>query len=509
MAVAPLLEVRGLSKAFGGSEALDRVDFDLRPNEIHALLGENGAGKSTLVKILAGVHRPDEGEIRFQGHSVHASALPMSFVHQELGLADAMSVAENIALVSGYRRRAGLIRWKDVSRRAEDVLRVMGADIDPQRNVLLLTAADKSLVAIARGLAVDARLFSLDEPTAALPESDVARLFDVLRRLRENGIGMIYVTHRLDEVFRLADRVTILRDGRKVATLDVAETTPAELIYLIVGRRLSEVIPAPSGKRGTAILELEDAVVGSAGPVSFSLHEGEILGLVGLRGGGHDTIGRMLCGDARLAQGSARLVGKEIGRCGVHESMRRGIAFITSKRAEEGLAPTLVVRENVFLNPAARSGTPLRVIPRRRERHRAVEVLERFDIRPRQPERVVATLSGGNQQKVLLARAMELDTKLLVLEEPTFGVDVGARAEIYLKLAQSAQEGLAAVVVSSDFKEVAGICDRAIVFNRGRAVAEVPRGELSAARLTQLATGAAAESAAIHAATSGSPEAPA
>jgi ribose transport system ATP-binding protein len=493
MAVAPLLKVRGLSKAFGGSQALERVDFELQAGEIHALLGENGAGKSTLVKILAGIHRPDAGDILFQGVSISPSALPMSFVHQELGLADAMSVAENIALVSGYRRRTGLIRWRDVSRSAAEVLRVMGAEIDPERNVSVLAAADRSLVAIARGLAVDARLFSLDEPTAALPESDVARLFEVLRRLRGRGIGMIYVTHRLDEVFRLADRVTILRDGRKVATLGVADTTPSELVYLIVGRRLSEVIPTPPGQAGNPVLDLQDAVVGSVGPVSFSLHAGEIIGLVGLRGGGHDAIGRMICGDARLRSGSAHALGEEIGRCGVHESMRRGIAFITSKRAEEGLAPTLVVRENVFLNPVARSGTQLRLIPRRSERHRAAEVLERFDIRPRQPERIVATLSGGNQQKVLLARAMELDSKLLVLEEPTFGVDIGARAEIYLKLMQSVRQGLAAVVVSSDFKEVAGICDRAVVFNRGRVAAEVSRAELTAARLTQLATGAVAE----------------
>jgi ribose transport system ATP-binding protein len=494
VAVAPLLEARGLSKAFGGSQALDGVDFELRPGEIHALLGENGAGKSTLVKILAGVHRADAGEIRFQGASVSPSALPMSFVHQELGLADTMSVAENIALVSGYRRRAGLIHWRSVSRRAEDVLRVMGAEIDPGRSVSTLAAADRSLVAIARGLAVDARLFSLDEPTAALPESDVARLFEVLRRLRETGIAMIYVTHRLDEVFRLADRVTILRDGRNVATLNVSETTPSELVYLIVGRRLSEVVPTPPGQPGRLVLDLEDAVVGNVGPVSFSLHAGEIIGLVGLRGGGHDVIGRMICGDARLASGAARLFGDDTGGRSIHESMRRGVAFITSKRAEEGLAPTLVVRENVFLNPVARSGTPLSVISRRSERRRATQVLDRFDIRPRQPERIVATLSGGNQQKVLLARAMELDSKLLVLEEPTFGVDVGARVEIYLKLMQSVRQGLAAVVVSSDFKEVAGICDRAIVFNRGRVVAEVPRAELSAARLTQLATGAATES---------------
>jgi ribose transport system ATP-binding protein len=482
--------VRGLSKAFGGSQALDRVDFELQPREIHALLGENGAGKSTLVKILAGVHRPDAGEIRFQEASVHASALPMSFVHQELGLADTMSIAENIALVSGYQRRAGLIRWRDVRRRAHEVLEVMGAELDPDRNVSTLAAADRSIVAIARGLAVHAGMLSLDEPTAALPERDVTRLFDVLRRLREAGLGMIYVTHRLDEVFRLADRVTVLRDGRKVATLSVAETDPSELVYLIVGRHLSEVVPPPPGVPREPILELEGATVGRVGPVSLSLHAGEIVGLVGLRGGGHDAIGRMICGDARLTGGSARLFGKGIGTCGVHESMRRGIAFITSKRAEEGLAPTLAVRENIFLNPAVTSGGPLSVIPRRRERGRAAAVLEEFDIRPRQPERIVTTLSGGNQQKVLLARAMELNSKLLVLEEPTFGVDVGARAEIYIKLIQSVQKGLAAVVVSSDFKEIAGICDRALVFNRGRAIAEVPRGELSVARLTELATGA-------------------
>jgi ribose transport system ATP-binding protein len=484
-----LIEMRGLSKAFGGSQALDEVDFDVRVGEIHALLGENGAGKSTLVKILAGIHQPDAGEILLRGTRVHPSALPISFVHQDLGLVDTLTVAENVALVAGYGSAGGLISWRRVRRRAHDVLELMGAEIDPDRTVATLTAAERSLIAIARGLAVDARLFSLDEPTAALPESDVARLFDVLGRLRDGGIGMIYVTHRLDEVFRLADRVTVLRDGKKVATLDVAATSPAELVYLIVGRRLSEVVPAPPGATRAALLELDGAIVGRVGPVSLSLHAGEIAGLVGLRGGGHDVIGRMIAGDLRLTRGAVRLLGEEIGRRGVHESMRRGIGFVTSKRAEEGLASTLAVRENVFLNPTAVGGTQMSPISRRGERGRALEVLWRFDIRPRDPERPAATLSGGNQQKVLLARAMERGSRLLVLEEPTFGVDVGARIEIYQKLIQAAQAGLGAIVVSSDFNEIAAICDRAFVFNRGRVVAEVPRSELTAARLTELAAG--------------------
>jgi ribose transport system ATP-binding protein len=467
--------MRGIRKAFGASQALDGVDFEVRAGEIHALLGENGAGKSTLIQVLAGVHRADAGEIALRGRA--------SFVHQDLGLVDSMSVAENAALVAGYPRRLGLVSWRRVASEGRRVLEAMGSGIDPEAGVARLGAAERAVAAIARALAVEARLLVLDEPSAALPESDVARLFAILRRLREAGLGMVYVTHRLGEVFRLADRVTVLRDGRRVATLEVSRTGPEELVGLITGRRLSELFPPRTAPLGEPLLELDGACAGGAGPVSLAVRAGEVVALVGLRGAGHDRIGRMVFGAERRTAGSARFLGRELAG-GPRRALRCGIGFVTGRRAEEALAASLSVRENLFPRPAAwwlRPGA---------ERRRAAAVLDRFDVRPRDPERVVATLSGGNQQKVVLARWMELGSRLLVLEDPTVGVDVGARAEIYATLARGLGEGRAALLVSSDFEEVAGLARRAIVFDRGRAAGELSGAELTQEGLVRLASAA-------------------
>jgi ribose transport system ATP-binding protein len=492
---AALLEVSGVSKAFGASKALDSVDFEVREGEIHALLGENGAGKSTLIKILAGVYQADAGTIRFRGVAVDPAvrALPGSFVHQELGLVDDMTIAENIALVAGYPTRHGLISWRGVECGARRVMKTMGVDLDIDRRASGLSMAERALVAIARGLAVEARLFVLDEPTAALPADDVARLFEVLRRLRADGIGVVYVTHRLDEVFKLADRVTVLRDGRKVGAARVDGIPPAGLIALIVGRRLSDLFPTPPAHGSLPVLEVIDLKTANAGRVSFTLHSGEILGLVGLRGAGHDSVGRAIFGDAPLLSGSVVVGGQEAAMPAPLRMMRRGVGFVSSKRSEEALAGSLTARENLFLNPAIRAGAAAIVLQPRAELRRALTVLQKFDVRPADPSIGVAMLSGGNQQKLVLARWMELGGRVLVLEEPTFGVDIGAKAEIYAMLMNRLTEGGAVILVSSDFEEVASVCHRALVFNRGHVVAELPREKLSQSMIISLASGSAAE----------------
>jgi ribose transport system ATP-binding protein len=492
---APLLEVSELSKAFGASKALNRVDFEVREGEIHALLGENGAGKSTLIKVLAGVYRADAGTIRFRGDTVDPTvrAMPASFVHQELGLVDDMTIAENIALVLGYPTYHGLISWRGVENGARRVMKIMGIGLDVGRQVSSLSMAERSLVAIARGLAVQARLFVFDEPTAALPANDVARLFEVLRRLRADGIGVVYVTHRLDEVFQLADRVTVLRDGRKVAAARVDEIPRAGLIALIVGRRLSDLFPTPPAHTSSPVLEVIELEAPNVGPVSFTLHMGEILGLVGLRGAGHDSVGRAVFGDAPLLSGSVVVAGTEASKPAPLRMMRRGVGFVSSKRSEEALAGSLTARENLFLNPTIRAGAPGMLLQPRAEVHRALKVLHKFDVRPPDPSIGVTMLSGGNQQKLILARWMELGGRVLVLEEPTFGVDIGAKAEIYAMLVARLAEGGAVILVSSDFEEVASVCHRALVFNRGRVVAELPREKLSQSTLTSLASGSGVE----------------
>jgi ribose transport system ATP-binding protein len=490
-AAPPLLDIRRLSKRFSGTLALDAVDLAVNSGEVHALLGENGAGKSTLIKVLAGVHPADAGEIRLHDRVVDpvADALPITFIHQDLGLVDTMTVAENVAVLAGYPRRSGLISWSRARAAAATALELMGGGVDPDARVGDLPAAEKSIVAIARAMAVRCELLVLDEPTAALPETDVARLLAVLRRLRSRGIGIIYVTHRLDEVFRFADRVTVLRDGRRVTTEAIADTNPTALIFHIVGRSLSDLFVKPPASTAGTLLAVDRLVANDVGPVSFEVAAGEIVGLVGLRGAGHDIVGRAVFGDVAITSGSVSLTGTPLSVHAPRDAIRRRIGFVSSKRGEESLAPNLTVRENLFINPVTTGGKVLAAIHPSHEQAHCLRVLHRFSVRPPEPERVIATLSGGNQQKVVVARWLEAGSRLLVLEEPTFGVDVGSKAEIYQLLQQALDGGLAVLLISSDFEEVAGICHRALIFDRGRVIAELPRAELSLARLTALAAG--------------------
>jgi ribose transport system ATP-binding protein len=488
-----LLSVRKLSKHFGGIAALQSVDVDFHAAEVHALLGENGAGKSTLIKILAGVYRQDAGDVLWRGKPRQPvqERLPIVFIHQDLGLVEEMSVAENIGLVAGYPMRRGAIDWAAVDRRAADVLERMGGGISPDARLGSLNAAGKSIVAIARALAVRADFLVLDEPTAALPEHDVARLLGVLHRVKQDGVGIIYVTHRLDEVFRVADRVTILRDGRKVATTAVSDTSPRALVHAIVGRELEQHSPAPQPASTEAVLEVEELAAAHVGPVSFTLAPGEILGLVGLRGAGHDAVGRMLFGAAPCEAGQVRLGGRIIDLSRPRAPSDAGIGFVSSKRREENLAPSLTVRENLFMNPALVERGGMRPLWRRGEITRSLAVLKRVSVRPMDSERKVLTLSGGNQQKVVLARWIEAKRRVLVLEEPTIGVDVGSKAEIYDLIGEALASGLSVLLVSSDFEEVARICHRALVFDRGRISLTLRGREISVPRLIEAASAGA------------------
>jgi ribose transport system ATP-binding protein len=488
----PLLKITGLVKRFTGTLALDQVDFDVRRGEVHALLGQNGAGKSTLIKILAGVYEADAGQIMFDKKLAQpgTDALPIAFIHQDLGLVEWMTIAENVAFQTGYPRSwAGLISWPKVKRAAADALAIMGSDLDPDAPISSLPAAERSLVAIGRALAIKSDIVVLDEPTAALPEADVERLLETLRRLRANNIGVVYVTHRLDEVLRIADRVTVLRDGRRLATVKASETNAGELVQMIVGRSMSDafVRPAPPSERGA--FSVAELIAEHVGPVSFSVAAGETVGLVGLRGAGHHTIGRAIFGQTPMTAGRLTLDGKRIAPSSPAEAMAQGVGFVSSRRAEESVASNLDVRENIYLNPAASGRGVLELTPRAKELGEAQAAVKRFSIKTAGVEEPVATLSGGNQQKVVLARWMEARVKLLILEEPTIGVDVGAKADIYHLLQLSLRKGLAVLLISSDFEEVERICHRALVFSRGQVAAEIPGHALTVAALTAAASG--------------------
>ena len=488
--LAPVVTVRGISKRFGGTQALHDVSVAVRAGEIHALLGENGAGKSTLIKILAGVHAPDEGLVEgVYGPLSRGTPLRgVAFVHQDLGLVDTLSVAENVALAAGFAQTGPLVRWGATRRAAQRALAALSLDYDPETPVGRLGAADKSMLAIARALAVDARVIVLDEPTATLPEADVKRLHEALRALANKGLGIVYVTHRLDEVFALADVVTVLRDGRVCHAGPVAQTDPNHLVEAIIGRRLEAMFPERTAKSGDPLLVVEELASERVGPASFTLHDGEILGLVGLRSGGQDTVGRMLAGVVPAVSGGARLAGVPLDLRDPRRAIASGVGFVSAKRVEDNLCPRLSLTENLHLEPR-RVG--LRLVNTRGEERLAETTLRRFGVRPPEPQRIMATLSGGNQQKVVIARWLEVGLRVLVLEEPTTGVDVGSRAEIYALLAEAVRAGLSVIVVSSDFEEVAGLTDRAIVFDRGE-VRGILQGEaITLARLTHLAGGGA------------------
>ena len=491
-AAEPLLVMTGLVKRFTATLALDHVDFDIRRGEVHALLGQNGAGKSTLIKILAGVYEADAGEIAFARGSVRPATdrLPIAFIHQDLGLVEWMTVAENVAIQTGYpRSSSGLISWRRVRQDAAGALAMIGSDIDSDAPISSLPAAERSLVAIGRALAIKADILVLDEPTAALPEADVERLLDTLRRLRVSNIGIVYVTHRLDEVLRIADRVTVLRDGRRLATVAARETNAGALVQMIVGRSMSDAFVRPAHPSQRSAFSVEGLIAGPVGPVSFSVAQGETLGLVGLRGAGHHTIGRAIFGHTRIVSGRLTLDGDAIAPRSPAEAMAKGVGFVSSRRAEESLASNLNVRENIYMNPAASGKGVLEFIPRARELNEAQATVRRFSIKAAGVEEPVATLSGGNQQKVVLARWMEAHVKLIILEEPTIGVDVGAKADIYHLLQLSLRKGLAALLISSDFEEVERICHRALVFSRGQVAAEIPGHALTIAALTTAASG--------------------
>jgi ribose transport system ATP-binding protein len=489
-----LLHFDAVAKRFGGTLAVDHVTLTLAQGEILALLGENGAGKSTLIKMLAGIHTPDAGRILFRGAPYeHLRAnkggnRQVAFIHQDLGLIDWMTVAENIALGVGYRRARGLIDWRACRAQARDILATMSADIDPDARIMHLSRTERSLVAIGRALAARAEVLVLDEPTASLPADEVARLLKVLRDLRETGIGMIYVSHRLDEVFDVADEVAVLRDGKLIGRKRVADTSAHDLIAMIVGRPQGE-LAIPAHPIGAATrLSLQGFTAGNAGPVDLDLREGEMVGLVGLRGAGQDAVGRALFGCRPIQQGRALLDGQSYHPTRPSTAMAAGVGLVAGDRVGESLGMKLSVRENLFINPAATGHGPLTLFSPAREREAARRDGASMQLRPNDPALPVENLSGGNQQKVVLARWLGLTRKILILEEPTAGVDVGAKAEIYALLRRALADGLAVLVVATDFEEIANICDRALVFSQGRVTAELPRADLSVASLLQAAS---------------------
>ena len=494
MTDSSLLKMENIVKRFGNATVVNQVSIEVKPGKILALLGENGAGKSTLIKILAGVYKGDGGRILFHDREIASAAAlrtgfeqPIAFIHQDLGLIDWMTVAENMAFTMGFPRRFGLVDWKAVRSRAQTALREVGIDLDPDARVFELSRTEKALLAIARAVAVEAEVLVLDEPTASLPADDVHHLFEVLNKLRTKQVGMIYVTHRLDEVIEIADEICVMRDGFHIAGGATAQYTMRDLVHLIVGeeKRSDMRLPLPSAP--APVLSLDGVRIGDTGPVTFRLHRGEMVALAGLRGAGQEEIGRALFGMRTVDACRVELLGSPLNVSSPMQAIAAGISLVAGDRLGESVVPTMSVRENLFINPFNIGKALLAPYLASEEVPAALRQAETFDIRPRHTEVPVSALSGGNQQKVVIARWMNIETPVLVLEDPTAGVDVGARAEIYALLNQALERGVAVLVISTDFEEIAHICNRALVFNRGRVSGELLNEQVTFANLLHLA----------------------
>ncbi|MDO4697336.1 MAG: sugar ABC transporter ATP-binding protein [Pasteurellaceae bacterium] len=496
----PILTLESLTKRFGSQIAVNQVSLQIQAGEVVALLGENGAGKSTLIKMLAGVQPIDQGEMRFHQQPIRSARSieqgkykPIAFIHQDLGLIEWQTVAENIAFSMGFPRRAGwfgllgLVDWQKVHQQAAQALAVIGVNINPNQRVFQLSRAEKALVAIARAVAVKAEILVLDEPTASLPLSDVERVFDVLRTLKTQGVGMLYVTHRLDEVRAIADRLLVLRDGNTVAQGKITDFTSGALVEAITGKTTAPIRPELSSFDQPEMLRLAQVVL-KENPISFCLKQGEILALAGLRGAGQEQIGRLLFGLHSAKSGDIFLNNQRYTATSPQQAITQGVGLVAGDRLGESLALRLSARENLSLNPMLQGFLPCQHYSQSTERQQSQQQFERFSIRPNNPELPITAFSGGNQQKVVLARWLSLDLSLLILEDPTAGVDVGARAEIYRLLQQAAAQGMAILIISSDFEEIAQLCHRALVFNRGKIVGELAGEQLTNANLLTFAS---------------------
>jgi rhamnose transport system ATP-binding protein len=491
-----LLRATNVSKSFAGVHALQGVSFELRPGEVHALVGENGAGKSTLIKIITGAHQADEGTLEVNGQLVEENSpllsrsLGIAAIYQQPALFPDLTVAENIAL--GLEPRGGwrLIRWSERRRRARALLDRIGAAIHPEALVSSLTMPEQQLVEIARSLGADARILIMDEPTASLGEREVERLFRVISDLRGRGIGIIYISHRLDELFQVADRVTVLRDGRTVETRPIADVDRAELIRLMVGREITTVFPKQEVPLGDVVLELRGVGCHAAGVggVSLTVRAGEIVGLAGLVGAGRTELARVLFGLTPADAGEILLRGRPVVIDSPARAVALGIAYVPEDRRRHGVILNMPVAPNTSLAILKRIST-LGWLDFAGERTLARSFVGRLGIKVASLDAPVSDLSGGNQQKVAVARWLATDPAVLILDEPTQGIDVGAKAEIHRLMGELADRGLAILMISSELPEVLGMSDRVAVMHAGTLAGVLDRTEATQEKVLALALG--------------------
>jgi rhamnose transport system ATP-binding protein len=483
MTDTPLVSARGISKHFASIEVLRDVDLDLQRGEIHALLGENGAGKSTFAKILAGVHRPSRGTILLNGEPVDilnpivAQKLGITLIHQEPISFPDLSVAENLVLGRGDGGWFSRVPWSEMTRNARALMDLLGVRIDVTKPMRGLSIADQQMVEIARALASDSRLIIMDEPTAPLTPKEVETLFAIARRLRDEGRTIIFISHRLEEVRALCDRVTIFRDGNKIATDTIGNLTDADIIRLMIGRPLKEFRHKTRAQIGDVALKVEGlALPGVFHDISFEVRKGEIVGLGGLVGAGRTDVARAIFGVTPAASGTVTIAGKSVTITEPAQAIELGLAFVPEDRAAAGIFRTLSVEENIS---AAIPGqiAPGGFIRRAVEKTLAQDSVRKLSIKLASLRQPIGELSGGNQQKAILARWLLTDPSVLILDEPTRGIDIGVKAEFYDMIGDLAASGRAILLISSELPELLALCDRILVMSEGRLTADIPRAD--------------------------------
>lgn len=491
-----ILRMEGIDKSFPGVKVLEGVTFELKKGEVHSLLGENGAGKSTLMKILTGVYTKDQGRILLRGKEVEISSplqaqqMGISMIHQELNLIPNLTVAENIFI--GREKNFGRYGWvntKRMNQAAKAVLERLGLDYDPTQIVGQLSVGEQQMVEIAKALSFDAEILVMDEPTAALTDREIERLFQLVNDLREQGVGIVYISHRMEELFQICDRVTVMRDGHYIGTREMNETTMDELVKMMVGRELTDRFPKQSSVQDEVILEVKHLSSGDDyQDISFSLRKGEVLGIAGLMGAGRTEVVRGIFGADKRDQGDIYVSGEKIKIQSPDQAIQNGIALVTEDRKDQGLVLGLSVRENIALanlKKISRNG----LIKHSEEKAIVEEQIDRLKIKTPDGNQLVKSLSGGNQQKVVLAKWLETHPKVLILDEPTRGIDVGAKVEIYQLMNELTKQGIGILMISSELPELLGMSDRILVMREGRITGEFTREEAKQEDIMACATG--------------------
>ena len=476
-----ILEARNINKSFGTAHVLRDVNLELRHGEIHGLIGENGAGKSTLIKIIGGDYTLDSGELLFEDKPISINTpsdaldLGIQIIYQEFNLAGSLTVAENIFLGHIPLQKNGMIDWKEMYSQAEELLADMGILVDVHQKIDDVSIAEQQLVEIAKALSREARILIMDEPTAALSDQETDKLFDIVRGLRDKGISVVFITHRLSEQFALSDRITVLRDGEAIGTLDTKDATDDILVKMMVGRDLADLYPRNRTEPGEVIFEAHNLHVDERiKDVSFEIRRGEIVSIFGLMGAGQDEICKAMLGDPPLKGGTMKLYGDELKVKNLRQANAKRLGYVTSDRREEGLIPIMSLQGNITLAALKRLFGKSGLIQNKKEFEIAEDWIDRLGIKCSSQLQQIALLSGGNQQKAMIARWLTNDIRILILNLPTRGVDVGAKVEIYKLLEELANDGVAILVFSLELPEVLGISDRIYVLCEGEIIAEVP-----------------------------------